>query len=213
MKRLLSALIAILVLLSFAACAAPTAAPAETPLVTAAPEATEAPTPEPTAEPTPAPTPEPVFTETSMSETLFSAGKVSVLYDFLGREVVPDRVPGRGPLMGIASALERTKSDLNFVAACDVPRPPLAFAARLAAAADGFEAVLPANPDGRLEPLFACYRKSAAAPARDLLAAGARSILDLLPRLKTRTVPIPPGIEIRNINTRADYDRLRSGGK
>lgn len=77
MKRLLSALTAILVLFSFAACAAP-AAPAETPLVTATPEATTAPTPEPTAEPTPAPTPEPVFTETTLSETLFKAEKVTV---------------------------------------------------------------------------------------------------------------------------------------
>lgn len=77
MKRLLSALIAVLVLLSLAACAAPAAAPAESPLATAAPEATEAPTPEPTAEPTPAPTPEPVFTETAMSKKLFSSGKVT----------------------------------------------------------------------------------------------------------------------------------------
>jgi len=77
MKRLLSALTAILVLFSFAACASP-AAPAETPLVTATPEATAAPTPEPTAEPTPAPTPEPVFTETTLGETLFKAEKVTV---------------------------------------------------------------------------------------------------------------------------------------
>lgn len=78
MKRLLSALIAVLVLFSLAACAAPAEAP-----VAATPEATEAPTPEPTAEPTPvptpAPTPEPVFTETAMSEKLFSAGKINVI--------------------------------------------------------------------------------------------------------------------------------------
>jgi len=79
MKRLLSAIIAILVLFSLAACAAPAPAPAETPLVTATPEATEAPTPEPTAEPTPAPTPEPVFTEYAIGEKLFTSGKVTVL--------------------------------------------------------------------------------------------------------------------------------------
>lgn len=79
MKRLLSAIIAILVLLSLAACATPAPAPAETPLVTATPEATEAPTPEPTAEPTPAPTPEPVFTEYAIGEKLFTSGKVTVL--------------------------------------------------------------------------------------------------------------------------------------
>jgi hypothetical protein len=75
---MLAALVAILILLSFAACAAPAAAPAETPAETAAPEATEAPTPEPTAEPTPAPTPEPVFTETAMNEKLFSSSDVTV---------------------------------------------------------------------------------------------------------------------------------------
>lgn len=81
MKRLLSALIAVLVLFSLAACAAPAApaAPAETAAATATPEATEAPTPEPTAEPTPAPTPEPVFVESTMSEKLFSSGKITVL--------------------------------------------------------------------------------------------------------------------------------------
>jgi molybdopterin-guanine dinucleotide biosynthesis protein A len=133
-------------------------------------------------------------------------------YDFLGREVVPDRAPGQGPLMGIASALERTKSDLNLVVACDMPNLPLAYAARLAAAAEGYEAVLPMNAAGELEPLFAYYRKNTAAPARELLAAGARSILDLLPRIRTRTVPIPGGIAIRNINTREDYERLMGGG-
>lgn len=78
MKRLLSALIALLVLFSLAACAAPAPAPVETPAATAVVEATEAPTPEPTAEPTPAPTPEPVFTETAINERLFKSGNVTV---------------------------------------------------------------------------------------------------------------------------------------
>ena len=84
MKRLLSTITAILVLLSFAACAAaPAAEQAEAPpLPTAMPEAaalqSQESTPEPTPEPTPVPTPEPVFTGTALNERLFSAGKVSV---------------------------------------------------------------------------------------------------------------------------------------
>ena len=41
-------------------------------------EPTIAPTPEPTAEPTPSPTPEPVFVETTLSEKLYVANKITV---------------------------------------------------------------------------------------------------------------------------------------
>ena len=131
-------------------------------------------------------------------------------YDFLGLEVVPDRAAGQGPLMGIASALDRTKNDLNFVIACDIPDFELGFISRLAAQAEGFDAVLPANARGELETVFAYYRKSIVEPARDILASGGRSILDLLTRVRARTAPLPEGIEIRNINTMEDYERLRN---
>lgn len=128
-------------------------------------------------------------------------------YDFLGLEVVPDRAAGQGPLMGIASALDRTKNDLNFVIACDIPDFKLGFISRLATRAEGFDAALPINARGELEPVFAYYRKSVIEPARAILASGSRSILDLLPQIRWRSVPIPDGIEIRNINTVDDYER------
>lgn len=62
---------------SFACSPAPAAEAVEAaPSPTATAEATA--TPEPTAEPTPEPTPEPVFTETAMSEKLFSSNKITV---------------------------------------------------------------------------------------------------------------------------------------
>jgi molybdopterin-guanine dinucleotide biosynthesis protein A len=131
-------------------------------------------------------------------------------YGFLGLDVVPDRAAGQGPLMGIASALGRTKSDLAFVIACDIPDFDRGLVARLGAKAEGFDAVLPSNGRGELEPVFAFYRKSVIEPARTILAAGGRSILDLLPRVRTRTVRIPDGLEIRNINTPEDYERLKN---
>ena len=113
--------------------------------------------------------------------------------------------------MGMASALERTKNDLAFVIACDIPDFDRSLVARLAERAEGYDAILPANVRGELEPVFAFYRKSVIAPARDLLAAGSRSILDLLPRVRTRTVRLPEGLEIRNINTEEDYRKLVDG--
>ncbi len=131
-------------------------------------------------------------------------------YDFLGLDVVPDRAEGQGPLMGIASALDRAKNDLSFVIACDIPDFELGFISRLAARAEGFDAVLPINARGELEPVFAYYRKSVIETARAVLASGGRSVLDLVSRVRTRTVPLPEGQEIRNINTADDYERLKS---
>jgi len=132
-------------------------------------------------------------------------------YAFLGAEIVSDRAPGCGPLMGIASALPRTKNDLNFVMACDIPEFDPGFISRLATQAAGFDAVLPINARGELEPVFAFYRKSVVESARAILASGGRSILDLLPRIRWRSVPIPDGIEIRNINTADDYASFKNG--
>jgi molybdopterin-guanine dinucleotide biosynthesis protein A len=112
--------------------------------------------------------------------------------------------------MGIASALERTKNDLAFVIGCDIPDFDRGFIARLADKAEGYDAVLPANARGELEPVFAYYRKSVIEPAETILAAGGRSILDLLPRVRTRTVRLPEGVEIRNVNTPEEYERLKS---
>ena len=42
-------------------------------------------------------------------------------YSFAGFEVIEDKMPGQGPLMGIASALEASANEINFVVACDIP--------------------------------------------------------------------------------------------
>lgn len=77
MKRMLFLFAAVLLALATAACAAaPAAEPTAAP--TAAVTATPAPTQAPTPEPTPSPSPEPVFAETTLSEQLFTSGKVTV---------------------------------------------------------------------------------------------------------------------------------------
>jgi len=129
-------------------------------------------------------------------------------YDFLGLEVVPDFAPGQGPLMGIASALPRMKNDLGFVIACDMPDFELGFISRMASKAERYDLVLPVNSRGEFEPAFAYYRRSVAETARAVLAEGGRSILDLLPRVRWRSIPLPAGTKIRNINTVDDYERL-----
>src|SRR5579884_2288918 len=55
-----------------------------------------------------------------------AAGSVTLIgdearYSLLGYPVVADRLPGRGPIGGLATALSISEADWNLVAGCDMP--------------------------------------------------------------------------------------------
>ncbi len=128
----------------------------------------------------------------------------AALYGFLGLPVVADREPGSGPLMGIVSCLEAAQHELLFVTGCDIPEMNLDFIREMVPLAEGHDIVMPIDAEGRLEPLFAIYRKTVIVPALALLAAGCRRVMDLLPGQRVAHPAIPAGW-IRNLNTPADY--------
>jgi len=132
---------------------------------------------------------------------------------FLGLNVIPDEAPDQGPLMGIVSCLAASRFDLSFVTGCDIPEVHQGLVEKMITEADGFDLVIPRSADGRLEPLFAVYRKTVLEPARALLAEGNRRITDLLPRVKAKHVEMPGGW-YRNLNTMEDYEEeLRRGAE
>ena len=132
-------------------------------------------------------------------------------FSFLARPVIADRRPGEGPLMGLVSCLAASTHELNVVLSCDVPTVDVHFLRRMLAAAGRVEniasvdAVVPVDAEGRPEPLYAVYRRSCVAVAEEVLAAGGRSLRDLLARLSVRYVPLPEGDWFRNLNTPEDY--------
>lgn len=131
-------------------------------------------------------------------------------YSFLGLPVVPDQVPGQGPLMGILCALEASDHDLNFVTGCDVPHMDATFIRSLIDQASDCDLVMPRSQEG-YEPLFAVYRKSVCAPARRILAGGGRKIAMLLDQVRSRIVPMPDAPWYRNLNTPEDYAQWMQG--
>jgi molybdopterin-guanine dinucleotide biosynthesis protein A len=130
-------------------------------------------------------------------------------YEFLGFEVVPDKIPGQGPLMGIASALEVSSNELNFVAACDIPHIELKDIRRIISEAINSQAdiVVPIAGDGKYEPLFAVYRKSALKAINNVLASGERKISDVFTLCNVKKVNL--GRSLVNLNTTAEYEEFR----
>lgn len=132
-------------------------------------------------------------------------------FSFLGFEVVPDKVPGQGPLMGIASALESSANEINFVVACDIPHVHVAFVAKMVheASATGADIVMPIAGSGKHEPLFAVYRKSALQAMNEVLSSGGRKISDAFALCRVSYIELGDPRWLVNLNTAADYEEFQ----
>jgi len=142
--------------------------------------------------------------EPSFQRLLVSAASADA-FPFLGREVVPDRAPGAGPLMALVSALDRSRTEVNLIVPCDIPDPPQHLIAQLLRESRNAELVVPVTARGELEPLFAVYRKSVLASARKALAQGKRRVVSFYPGHSVKQVALDPESALLNLNTMDDY--------
>ncbi len=131
-------------------------------------------------------------------------------YARLGVGVIPDEVPGEGPLMGILSGLEASSHDCNFVIACDVPVLQYAFIRKMMHDVEGYDAVIPMTGKSRYEPLFAVYRKSMIAPMRDVFEGGARKISNVFEKCRINFIDMSGETWYRNLNTIKEYTAFRN---
>lgn len=121
----------------------------------------------------------------------------------------------RGPLAGLLSTLTEMTSPFVFAVAGDAPFVDAAFIERLAHMwEDGDEAVVPLHTlDGKemLEPLAALYdRRAFLREGFDVLAAGKGALRAVIDRLRTRMVRIEDPRIFTNVNTSADYAKLKT---
>jgi molybdopterin-guanine dinucleotide biosynthesis protein A len=126
-------------------------------------------------------------------------------YGFLGADVVADRIADQGPLMGIASAMEASAMEVNFVIACDIPQVDIFLMRRMLRECRDCDAVVPRLGPSQYEPLFAVYRKSILRTMNELLASGRCKIDEVYEHCKTTYIDITDGRSLGNINTMAAY--------
>lgn len=128
-------------------------------------------------------------------------------HGFLGETIVGDLVAGRGPLMGVVSALRAAPDELCFVLSCDIPEVDIDLVRSLVRRAHDCDAVVP--HDGRPQPLCAVYRRSTAGAfesAEGGLSWRRGRMTDALDCCRVKYVPVAPG-RIRNLNTMDEYQR------
>ena len=120
-------------------------------------------------------------------------------------ELAVDLASGQGPLMGICSALQKSKNHINFVVACDIPQIHLPTIRGLLSWTDTHDIVMPSFKINTSEPLFAVYTKDVLPIVQQALESGKRRIAEIFPRCKTKILSYEDGGWYFNINTPDDY--------
>lgn len=131
---------------------------------------------------------------------------------------VPDVYEGWGALGGLHAALSASRAEWTAIVACDLPFASAELFERLVSLSEDWEAVVPTQQDGRLQPLCALYRTAACRDvARQLIERGERRPRALVPEIRARV----PGWEeladlkgahlfFENVNRPEDYRAARS---
>lgn len=132
---------------------------------------------------------------------------------FLDVEVGTDLFSASSPLVGIYSGLTHSRTELNFILACDMPFVGPGVVRRLYDAIKDFDTVLPESVFG-IEPLCGIYRKRCA----DILEAHIRrdslTLKRVLRDLKVKVIPLEEWSEAErlsfsNINTPLEYTEAK----
>jgi len=102
-------------------------------------------------------------------------------------KVVTDVVTGKGPLVGLYTALHNSPAPYVFVMACDMPYPSPVLIRHLLAKAPGREAVVPRRGE-YIEPLFAVYSRDIGERIRARIEGGRLKIHQLIQELDVQYV-------------------------
>jgi molybdopterin-guanine dinucleotide biosynthesis protein A len=127
--------------------------------------------------------------------------------------VIPDRHPNRGPLGGLVSVLEATKSPFVLTLAVDMPRMSRDLLSRLWSRCVPGRGIVP-EMSGQLEPLAACYPAACLPTLRHALASDRLGLWGLVRDLaraglvQVENVSVADAPLFQNLNTAADLEGL-----
>jgi molybdenum cofactor guanylyltransferase len=138
---------------------------------------------------------------------IFVVGAADPLWAARGLRVVPDEIPGAGPLGGIYTALVHTPAERTLVVGCDMPFLALDVLQRLTSVEHAD--VVVARSDRGLEPLCAVYSRTCAAEIRARLARGAYEASTLPAGVRVVEVGVESALVFVNVNTPHDYERAK----
>ena len=129
--------------------------------------------------------------------------------------IVHDEAKGQGPLMGILTALQASRFEVNFITTVDSPFVSIPLAEYLIQGLGDNDAHVPLW-NGYPEPLFAVYRKSCIPFIQESLWENRRKIVSFYDKISVKYADFEvvkrydaDGASFININTQEDYRKLQ----
>lgn len=145
-----------------------------------------------------------------------AAGSATVIgppdsYGPLGLTVIPDLLPGLGPLGGLYTALRTTPAEWNLLVACDLPLIEAATLRRILEDAIGGDAraIVPQTAPGQLEPLCAVYHCGLLPEVEAAIHANNLKMHDFVSSIGARLWPVASPREFANMNRPFDWETLQ----
>lgn len=128
-------------------------------------------------------------------------------YPFRCDGFISDIYAEAGPLGGIISALQWTPADWNLIVACDMPALKIDFLRQMLDVAEqsAADAVIPAGPSGRLEPVCAAYHRRSLQGLSSAFARGVRKIAVALEDVRIKVWRVPEVACFQNVNTPEEW--------
>lgn len=124
--------------------------------------------------------------------------------------VIPDDIPGKGPLMGIYSCLKHSSSEVNFVLAIDIPDLNIPLIQKLIHHSRNYDIVVPSFKKNQYEPLYAVYHQRILPAIEDQLKKNELKIIDLFFRCNTKVLALTDQSWYTNLNTPDDVTEYLS---
>jgi molybdenum cofactor guanylyltransferase len=140
----------------------------------------------------------------------------SDLYNSFELEVVPDTLPGIGPMGGIYSALKRSSTDKNLVLSVDLPFVNEGLLNHLVSGSANFQVAVPWSGGEYFEPLCACYDLSVLPLMEQFIQSGNFKLPDLFRQVTINPLVISEQCDFFhsslffNINTKTDLLSARN---
>jgi molybdenum cofactor guanylyltransferase len=152
-----------------------------------------------------------------VAEPVFIVAGAAEPFQELQIKVVPDLIPGAGPLGGIYTALTASPCERTLIVACDLPYLSLPLLQRLAAPSDA-DLVIPRTERG-YEPLCAAWSAACAGTVLRRIQGGTLKTALVVEELRVEEIGPevlascdPHGLLFVNVNTPHDYERARRLG-
>ena len=132
-------------------------------------------------------------------------------YDSFGSKRVEDIFKNSGPLAGLYTGLEHSKTEDNLVLSCDVPLINHEVISELIQTCDSEADIVQIESRGRVMPLVAMYKKRCLGPCLRLLQNGERRLRSIQTVAITKTIDLKFEYApyVRNINTIEELKEIR----